>query len=261
MSRSRRRVGFLEVLCYLLGGAFLLLAALGGPGPLFLVVGGAAGGLLIISGAFTFLGNRRIPLIGVSREGGAVVCRYIPWYELNAYMMFGALPLLGISAFVAGLQPGRPGWLMVAGLLILGIVVLAGFFAVQMWRRSLLRISPTTLTVQLPARGSQLTEIPRSGIESITDAQAQVGAAFAPATVTQIAIAYQPANTNGATQTVLIGPPPGKTAMQVSVHQPNMITALQAWKNGDPTDPGLMDRVEAILRGQAASAPGGVANL
>jgi len=41
----------------------------------------------------------------------------------------------------------------------------------------------------------------------------------------------------------------------------NLLHALQAWKGGDPNDPGLMDRVEAILRGQAASAPGGVANL
>jgi hypothetical protein len=30
-----------------------------------------------------------------------------------------------------------------------------------------------------------------------------------------------------------------------------MITALHAWKNADPDDPGLMDRVEAILRGKA----------
>jgi hypothetical protein len=256
MSRSRRRLNFLEVLGYLLGGVMLLPAiwAVAGDssqGPLSLVVGLTATGLLIISSAFTFLGNRRIPLIGVSREGGAVVCRYVPWYELNAYMMFGAFPLLGISTFVAGLQPGRPGWLIVAGLLILGIVVLGGYFAVQMWRRCLLRITPTALTVRLPARGSQLTEIARSRIESITDAQAQVGAAFAPATVTQIAIAYRPADPGTATQTVLIGPPPGKTAMQVSVHQPNMITALHAWKDADPDDPGLMDRIEAILRGKA----------
>jgi hypothetical protein len=166
--------------------------------------------------------------------------------------VFLLLPILGITGIVLGLEPGRPVWLVFAGLLALGGVVVAGYFVGQMWRRCLLRITPTALTVRLPARGSQLTEIARSRIESITDAQAEVSAAIIPVNVTQIFIAYQPADPGTATtQTVLIGPPPGKTAMQVSVHQPNMITALQAWKDADPDDPGLMDRVEAILRGQA----------
>jgi hypothetical protein len=257
MSRSRRRLGFLEVLGYLLGGASLLPAiwAVAGDssqGPLSLVVGLAAGGLLIISGAFTFWGNRRILPVAVSRESGAVVCRYIPWLELNSYTVFLLLPILGITGIVLGLEPGRPVWLVFAGLLALGGVVRAGYAVGRMWRRCLLRITPTALTVRLPARGSQLTEIARSRIESITDAQAEVSAAIIPVNVTQIFIAYQPADPGTATtQTVLIGPPPGKTAMQVSVHQPNMITALQAWKDADPDDPGLMDRVEAILRGQA----------
>jgi hypothetical protein len=249
---------------YLLGGALLLLTAMiaSYSAPLFLVVGNAATGLSIILGSITFLGNRRILPVAVSREGGAVVCRYIPWYELNDYMRFLLLPILGICFVVGGLGPGRPVWLVFAGLFTLGIVAVTGYFVRQMWRRCLLRITPTALTVRLPARGSQLTEIARSRIESITDAQAEVSAAIIPVNVTQIAIAYRPADTSGgARQTVLIGPPPGKTAMQVSVHQPNMVNALQAWKDADPNDPGLMDRVEAILRGKAASAPGGVANL
>jgi hypothetical protein len=260
MSRSRRRLNFLEVLGYLLGGVMLLPAiwAVAGDssqGPLSLVVGLTATGLLIISGAFTFWGNRRILPVAVSREGGAVVCRYIPWLELNDYMRFLLLPILGICFVVGGLGPGRPVLLVFAGLFTLGIVVVAGYFVGQMWRRCLLRITPTALTVRLPARGSQLTEIARSRIESITDAQAEVSAAIIPVNVTQIFIAYRPADPGTATtQTVLIGPPPGKTAMQVSVHQPNMITALHAWKDGDPNDPGLMDRVEAILRGQAAKS-------
>jgi hypothetical protein len=257
MSRSRRRVGFLEVLGYLLGGVMLLPAIwlmVAGhviPGTLFMVVGVAATGLSIILGSITFWGNRRILPVAVSREGGAVVCRYIPWLELNDYMRFLLLPILGICFVVGGLGPGRPVLLVFAGLFTLGIVVVTGYFVGQMWRRCLLRITPTALTVQLPARGSQLTEIARSRIESITDAQAEVSAAIIPVNVTQIFIAYRPADPGTATQTVLIGPPPGKTAMQVSVHQPNMITALHAWKNADPDDPGLMDRIEAILRGKA----------
>ncbi len=38
---------------------------------------------------------------------------------------------------------------------------------------------------------------------------------------------------------------------QFSVEPANLGAALQVWKDGDPNDPGLMDRVEAILRGQA----------
>ena len=140
MSRSRRRLGFLEVLGYLLGGASLLPAiwAVAGDssqGPLSLVVGLAAGGLLIISGAFTFWGNRRILPVAVSRESGAVVCRYIPWLELNSYTVFLLLPILGITGIVLGLEPGRPVWLVFAGLLALGGVVVAGYFVGQMWRR------------------------------------------------------------------------------------------------------------------------------
>ena len=37
----------------------------------------------------------------------------------------------------------------------------------------------------------------------------------------------------------------------VQCRSANPLHALQAWKDGDPNDPGLMDRVEAILRGQA----------
>ena len=40
---------------------------------------------------------------------------------------------------------------------------------------------------------------------------------------------------------------------QFSVDPANLAAGLQAWKDGDPNDPGLMDRVEAILRGQASS--------
>jgi len=38
---------------------------------------------------------------------------------------------------------------------------------------------------------------------------------------------------------------------QFTVDPANLAAGSQAWKDGDPTDPGLMDRVEAILRGQA----------
>lgn len=253
MSSSRGKVGLLEVVGCLIGGVLLLLALLGGP--LFMVVGLAASGLIIVLASITFLGHRRILPVGVSRHGDAVVCRYIPWYEMNAYAMFLVMPLIGISLLAAGLEPGRPVWLRFTGLLVLGAVVLAGYFVIQMWQRSLLEISPNAVTVRLPARGSERTTILRSRIQSITDAEAEVGAAFAPARVTQIAIAYQGADPGTAVQTVLIGPPPGKTAMQLSVNQLNLFSALQAWKDDDVTSPGMMNRVEAILRGKIPNTP------
>jgi hypothetical protein len=41
---------------------------------------------------------------------------------------------------------------------------------------------------------------------------------------------------------------------QFTVDPVNLGAGLQAWKDGDPIDPGLMDRVEAILRGHAAKS-------
>ncbi len=256
MGRSRMKFGVLEVLGYLLGGLLLLLAAGNASAgePMYQVVGLAAGGFIFILGSITFLGNRRILPVGVTREADSVVCRYLPWYELNAYMMFVVLPIIGISALVAGSVPGRPAWLRIAGFIMLGAVLLAGYFAVQMWRRCLVTFSRSSITVRLPARGAQLTEIPRSRIQSITDAAAEVGAAFAPVTVTQVAITYRPAEQSRETATVLIGPPAGKTALQVSVRPTDVYNALVAWEGADPDDPHLLDRVEALLRGKLPSS-------
>lgn len=95
-------------------------------------------------------------------------------------------------------------------------------------------------------------EIPRSRIESITAANAEVGAAFAPVTVTQVAVNYQGAEQSSAQ--VLIGPPPGKTALQVSVQPTNVYNALVAWRDSDGHDPRLMDRIEALLRGKETAS-------
>lgn len=163
MGSSRKKIGLLEILGYLLGGAMLLLAAMSASGPTYLSIGLAAAGLLIILGSVTFLGNRRILPVGVTRDGDSVVCRYIPWYELNSLTIFVLTPTIGFAALGAGSAPGKPVWLQVAGLIVLGCVLVTGFFVGRMWRQCLVKISPSTLTVRLPARGAQLTEIPRSG--------------------------------------------------------------------------------------------------
>jgi len=255
MGSGRKRIGLLEVLGYLLGGALLVLAATAASdrAPLYLVVGLAAGGMLTILGSITFLGNRRILPVGVTRDADTITCRYIPWYELNSYTAFVLVPLIGFTALGAGSTPGKPGWLTFFGVLILGTVLIAGYFAVQMWRRCLVMFSPTSLTVRLPARGSLPTDIRRSHVQSISSADAEVGAAFAPVTVSQVAIAYQGADHSAGTTTVLLGPPPGKTALQVSVPPTNLYNALQAWRDAASDDPGLMDRVEKLLRGQTTA--------
>ena len=47
------------------------------------------------------------------------------------------------------------------------------------------------------------------------------------------------------------GRAPAEDTVLLMLDPSNLRPALQAWKDGDPNDPGLMDRVEAILRGQA----------
>ena len=74
-------------------------------------------------------------------------------------------------------------------------------------------------------------------------------------------ISYQASDSGTTTHTVLFGPTNTKKTAWLTVELSDLLGGLQAWKDGDPADPGLMDRVEAILRGQAAGAPGGVANL
>ena len=256
MSNRRKTIGLLEVMGYLIGGVMLLpaVSALAGNAkagvPLYLVAGLAVIGLGIILGSITFLGQRRILPVGVTRDGEAIVCRYIPWYELNNYTMFAVMPAMSLALIGAGFAPGRPRWVALVGILVAGVVPLAGYFVVQMWRRCLLKLSSAAITVRLPTRGSQPVEIPRSRIESITSADAEVGAAFAPVTVSQIAITFQSADRSNSTQTVLVGPPPGKATLQVSAQPTNLYYALQAWKDGDPANPSLLERVEAILRGQ-----------
>ena len=78
-----------------------------------------------------------------------------------------------------------------------------------------------------------------------------------------VQITYQAGNSGpgpATPGTVLFGPTNTKKTAWLTVEQADLLAGLQAWKAGGPNDPGLMDRVEAILRGQAASASGGAAN-
>ena len=67
-------------------------------------------------------------------------------------------------------------------------------------------------------------------------------------------MAYLPADSDQPA-TVLIGPTNSKKAVWLTVEQADLVAGLQAWKNADPRDPALLDRVEALLRGTAAGGP------
>ena len=64
-------------------------------------------------------------------------------------------------------------------------------------------------------------------------------------------ISYQDRDSGRTAHAVLFGPTNTKKTAWLTVEQAHLVAALQAWKDGDPIDPGLVDRVEAILRGQA----------
>jgi hypothetical protein len=60
----------------------------------------------ILGGAFfIILGRRRIFRPGVTRRSDDIVCRYIPWYEGNAYYLNLVLPLTAVAMSPRGTRP------------------------------------------------------------------------------------------------------------------------------------------------------------
>ncbi|WP_201407067.1 hypothetical protein [Mycobacterium paraintracellulare] len=227
-----------RVLRYSFGGALCLVAVInvmvGSSWPLSLGVA-ATGGIILI-------GQRRIFRAAVSRTGNTVVCRYIPWYEGNAYGTLVLIPLMGIASVGLGFTPGNPAWLRFTGFLLLGVTPLTVWGVVRMWRRCLLCITPSALTVRLVDRGSELTEIRRELVESIElrlIAQARLQSL-------QVAITYRPMEVGSdTTKTVLLG-------LRLTVQPVNLFNALAAWNDGAHDNPSeLLDRIERILRGRS----------
>jgi hypothetical protein len=198
-------------------------------------------GVAVTGGIILLGGQRRIFRPAVSRIGDEIVCRYIPWYEGNAYIVLVLVPLLGVASLAAGYAPGNPAWLRFTGILILAVTPLTGYGIVRMWRRCLLCITRTALTVRLAERKSELTEIRRELVESIEPKLiSQPRGGRAP----QVAIAYRPIDAGGDTaKTVMLG-------LRLSVPPVNLLNALIAWRDGARADPSeLLDRIEGILRG------------
>jgi hypothetical protein len=151
---------------------------------------------------------------------------------------------MGIASFAAGYAPGNPAWLRFTGILLLGVTPLMVFAGVRMWRRCLLGITPSMLTVRLAVLGSELTEIRREHIQSIEPKM--VPNAVSGKSL-QVAIAYRPADLSTPIKTVLLG-------LQLSVQPVNLLDALVAWKAAAHDESGeLLDRIERILRGRSTA--------
>ncbi|OBG76458.1 hypothetical protein A5714_15960 [Mycobacterium sp. E2462] len=207
----------------------------------YLSLGTAVAGIGIIYG-----GRRRVFHVGVRRVGYEVVCRYVPWYESNPYFATVLLPLMAVGMVGAGCSPAYPAWLLFGGIALLGISALMVAVVVWIWRRSLLRITPTTLIVRTADRSSALTGIRREDVRSIKLQLADVAAGRKSP---QVEIVHRPPDTPGSTDaTLLIG-------LYLTVQPLNLFNALVAWRDGAFDDPvELSDRIEKILRGKSTAA-------
>ncbi|AFS16802.1 MULTISPECIES: hypothetical protein [Mycobacterium] len=221
---------------YIFGAALLLLAA----------VATSVGvqwylSLIAFCAALMFiLGRRRIFRAGVTRAGDEIICRYIPWYEGNVYVLNVLFPLLAVAGIGAGSAPGNPAWLRFIGILLLVLTPIFVSSAVCMWRRCLLCISPSVLTVRLTAPKEELTEISRECVVSIEPKIVPNGVSGQSL---QVAISYRATGLSSESKTVLLG-------LQLTIQPINLLNALIAWKDGAHENPcELLDRVEGILRG------------
>ena len=232
-SPPRRRPVFapLVAIGMLLMGAYG--AVRGMPWPLSLGLG--ACGVMVLMAL-----GRPLYKAAVYRTGAReILCRYIPWYQAVPLASSVIFPIIGIAAIGMGNESDSPSWLLFAGyfLLILGLVFAAS--ALLAWIANRLVLTPTSVGLKIIFRGRQ--EIPRENVRAITATMGRNGATGAPRL--HVEFTYAPADGTGdATATV------GLLEGQFSVDPANLAAGLQAWKDGDPNDPGLMDRVEAILR-------------
>jgi len=228
---------------YLMGAFMLALAVLG-------VVYGAPWGLsfmFAIAAPMIMVGHR-IFRPAITREPGAVVCRYEPWQETGAFIALIAVPLFGIGAIGVAFQSHSPvyGW---GGVFLLAVTLLSLFAFRRARRRCLLRITPAALSVPRPDDGYTVVEIPRAAVQSITPSSATVGLGTQ---VPQTEIRYAATGSGGGT--VLLGPAPSRDTVWLTIDPDNLFTAIQVWKDGDPNDPRLLDRIESVLRCGATPA-------
>lgn len=231
-SRPKRRLSaFASVVA-------LGLLVLGGIGALqgmgwSLSLGLAAGGVLIFLGL-----GRPLFRIAIDRPSAQEVrCRFVPWYQANTLLTSVMFPIIGLVMIVQGREAGSPFWLRYGGYFIVVFGVAAGFLALfQSTNR--LSFTPASLWVRIGRR----FEIPRERVVAIKPRM--FTSTGTGKTTRHWDLVYVPAG-GGANRIMPM------LDRQFSVEPDNLGAALQAWKDGDSDEPGLMDRVEALLRRQA----------
>jgi hypothetical protein len=169
-----------------------------------------------------------------------ILCRFVPWYQSTHLVASAMFPLIGIAAIAPGGKPDLPSWVRYTGgvALIMGIVL--ALSALLAWQANRLVITPSTLSIRIVFRAEQC--ISREQVRAITPRLGTNATTGAPRV--HVDVTYTPADPSSRS-TVTIGRLEG----QFTVDPANLAAGLQAWKDGDPGDPELLDRIEAILRG------------
>lgn len=223
---------------YVMAAAMLLMAAIG-------LVRGTEWylNLLLAAGGFMALLvlGRPTLRVAVYRTGTQeIVCRCIPWYQANTLATAVTFPIIGIAALVMGRAPDSPAWVRVGGYFILALGALAFVFA-ALQSTNRLSFTPSLLTVRI-GRRFDITRDRVIAIKPRTLTSTGTGQ-----TSDHIDLVYVPVNGGGNRIMMCLD-------MQFSIQVANLAAALEAWKDADPADPGLSDRIEATLRGQTPTS-------
>jgi hypothetical protein len=241
MASKGRQIRAGQMLRYAFGTALLLLSVVA-------VLSGARwyGVAFVFIPALMFVvGNsRRILRAAVARSDDEIVCRYIPWNESIVYFGGVLIPAIGAAGITSGSDPGFPGWFRYGGIVLVSLSALWIAASLRLWRKSLLCVTPTTLTIRLPAGLRGVAEIRREQVQSIGPKIESIGMGME---ALRAEIIYQATGVSDETSRIVLGP-------QLTVEPANLLNGLLAWKDGandDPTE--LMDRIEGILRGHSAA--------
>lgn len=227
---------------YLVGGGLLAIAALNvfffGPPALL------PGMVLAPTGLLIMYGTRSVLRPAVSRDGDTLVCRYAPWNEVGISLAFSVIVLMAAVCLAA---PPLFGPSFIPGLFLLACVIAVAVKFGRGHRRCLLTITPTGLSASLPDQSYAVTAIPREHVRTVEPAIQTIYPGRRDVLLTEITYSAGGSDPE-ATRTLHLGPAPATDTVWVSVRPANLLAAVQAWKDGHPSDPALLDRVEALLR-------------
>lgn len=205
--------------------------------------------------------------IAVTPEPDGLLCRYVPWQEprptgvvLAGTWFAMVLARVAVVLIRVAFEPPTPPVFAVVGVALAALIALMPLVVVRTFLRGyprcFLRITPTSLRLPDPGRDWAVTDIPREQIQSIASATEPVGfATRTPLLLTEITY-RENGCAPGVIRTVLVGPVPAKNTVWLTVKPAPLLDALRVWKDGDPHDPQLLDRVDAVLREQIGTGFG-----